>query len=94
MKSVLPPVLVCAFKYTTIYAVIPIRLLRPQVMEWLNQDLVAIHSWYLKWHVMLNPKKTKSMLVSRPRTYASGNGDLILGGEELEEVKRVCVYWG
>ena len=33
---------------TTIYAVIPIRLSRPQVMESLNQNVVEIHSWCLK----------------------------------------------
>ena len=33
---------------TTIYVVIPRSLLRPEVIESLNQDLVVIHSWCLK----------------------------------------------
>ena len=43
---------------TTSYAVIPRLFSRPQVMESLNQDLVALNSWCLKWHMKLNSKKT------------------------------------
>ena len=38
----------------------------------------------------LNPKKTKSMVVSRPLTSAPDYGDLTLGGAELEE--KVSVF--
>ena len=71
---------------TTVYAVIPRPLPRPQVVESLNQDLPVSDSWYLKWHISerLNPKKTKSMVVSWP-----GYGDLILGGAEAEEILGV-----
>ena len=34
-----------------------------------------------------NPKKTKSMVVSRSRIIASGYDDLTLGSAEIEEVK-------
>ena len=71
---------------TTIYPVIPRLLSHPQVMESLNWDLVAIHFWCLKWHMRLNYKKTKLIVVSRSRTYASGYGNLTLGCAELEEV--------
>ena len=50
---------------TTIYAVIYRSLSRRQVMESLNQDLAAINPWCLKWYMRLNPKKTKSIVVSR-----------------------------
>ena len=70
---------------TTIYAVIPRPLLRSQVMNSLNQNFAAINSWCLKWHMRLNPKKTRSMLVSRSRTIAPGYGDLTLIGAEFEE---------
>ena len=50
---------------TTVYAVIPRQLSRPQVMELPNLDLVAVHFWGLKWHIKLNPKKTKSTVISR-----------------------------
>ena len=55
---------------TTIYAVIPRSLSRPQVMESLNQDLIAVNN--LKWHLSLNPKNTKSMVVSRSQASAPG----------------------
>ena len=35
----------------------------------------------------LNPKKTKSMMVSQSPTYAPGYGDLIRGNAELEEIQ-------
>ena len=76
---------------TTIYAVIPKSLSWPQVMESLNQDLTAINSWCLKLHMRLNPKKTKSMVVSRFRTIAPSYGALTLGGTELEDEKSLRI---
>ena len=76
---------------TTIYAVIPGPLSRRQLMESLNQDLAVINSWCLTWHIMLNLKKTKSIAVSQSRISASGNGNLTLGGTELEEAKSLCI---
>ena len=60
---------------TAIYAVLPRLFLRPRVKKSLNQDLATIYSFRLMWHIKLNPKKTKSMMVSRSRTYAFGYGD-------------------
>ena len=60
-------------------------------MKSLNQDLAAINSWCLQSHMRLNPKKTKSIVVSRSRTRAPGYGDLTLGGAELEELKSLCI---
>ena len=60
-------------------------------MELLKQDLAAINSWCLQWHMRLNPKKTKFMVVSRFRTIALGYGDLTLGGAKLEEVKSLRI---
>ena len=81
----------CYADDTTIYAIIPRPLSRPQVMELLNQDLAASNFWCLKWHMRLNPKKTKSMVVSRSRTSAPGYDDLTLGGAELEKVKSLRI---
>ena len=39
------------------YAVIPRPLSLSQVMESLNQDLSAINSWGLNWHMRLKSKK-------------------------------------
>ena len=49
---------------TTNYAVIRGPPLPPQVMVSLKQDLAVINSWCLNWHMRLNIKKTKSMVVS------------------------------
>ena len=62
-------------------------------MESLNRDLVAIHSWRLKWHLRLKSKKTKSMAVSRSWSRAPSYGDLTLIVAELEELKS-CVFLG
>ena len=74
---------------TSIYAVIPRSLLRPQVMESLNQYLAAIDTWRLKWHMRLNPKNTKSMVVNGFQSYSPGYGDLILSGVELAAVRSL-----
>ena len=79
---------------TTSYAVIPRPFLRPQVTESLNRNLVSIHYWCLKWHMRLNPNRTKSMMISRSRTYAPAYGDLTLHGAELEEGKSLRVFGG
>ena len=73
----------CNADRTTIFAVIPRSLSRHQEIESLNEDLATIYSLCLKWHVRLNPKKNKSMMVSRSRTYALSYDDLTLGGAEI-----------
>ena len=49
---------------TTIYAVIRTQHSCPQVMKSLNQDLASIEPWCLKWHMRLNSKKAKSIVVN------------------------------
>ena len=72
-----------------LYVVIPRQLLHPQVMESLNHDSAAIDSRCLKWHMRLNPKKTKSMVVSQSRIYVSGYGDF--SAEKLCEGELCCL---
>ena len=76
---------------TKVNAAIPRRLSRPRVMESLNQDLGAKYFWCLKGHMRLNPEKTKSMVVSRSRTYAPGYGDHTLGGAKLEGIRSMRI---
>ena len=78
---------------TTIYTVIPEPLSRASVIISLHQYLAAINSWCLKWHMRLNPRKAKSMMVSRSRTRALGYVDLTLGSTEFEEVKSLRNLW-
>ena len=42
---------------TTIYVNIPGQFSQPQVMESLNQDLAALNSWCLKWHMRSTLRK-------------------------------------
>ena len=50
--------------------------------------------WRLRWNMRLNPKKTKSMVLSRSRPSSLGYDDLSLGCVELEELYIVCVFLG
>ena len=71
-----------------------IQLFLEWFLKWWNrwiQDLEAINSWCLKWHMRLNPKKTESIVINRSRTSAPGYGELTLGGAELEEVKSLRI---
>ena len=77
---------------TTIYVIIPRPFSRSQLVELMNQYLVAINSWCLKWHIRLKPKKKKSIVGSRSWTSAFGYSDLTLGGTELEEVKGLRFF--
>ena len=76
---------------TTIYSVTPRLLSRSQVRKLLNYDLAVINSLCLKWHMILNPKKMKSVLVSRSRATAPDYGDLTYGGAELDKVKSLLI---
>ena len=71
---------------TTNCVVIPRPLSHPQVIKSLNLDLAVMYSLSLKWHMRLNARKTKSMVISRSRTNNSGYGDLTRYGEELEKI--------
>ena len=41
---------------------------RPAVAASLNRDLARIQEWCNQWCMILNPSKTKALVVSRPRT--------------------------
>ena len=44
----------------------------------LNSDLARIQKWYNHWCMILNPNKTKALVVSRSRTVNSPHCDLVL----------------
>ena len=78
---------------TTICAVIPRPVSRPQVLKLLNLNLTVTNSWCLKRHMLLNHKKTKSTVVRGSRTIAIGYGNLTLSGADIEEAKSLY-SWG
>ena len=45
----------------------------------------------VKWHMRLNFRKTKYLVVSWSRTNALGYGDLTLGGAELEKINSLRI---
>ena len=49
---------------------------RPAVADSLNRDLPGIQEWCNHWCVILNPNKTKALVVSISRTVSPPNGDL------------------
>ena len=71
--------------------VIPRLLSCIEVMESLSQELTAIDSWCLKWHMRLNSKKAKSRAVSRSWAYVPDYGDLSLFDAEREELKSMRI---
>ena len=53
---------------------------RPAVAASLNRDLAKIQEKCNHWCLILNPNKTKALMVSRSRTVNPPHGDLVLSG--------------
>ena len=51
---------------------------RPAVAASLNRDLARIQEWCNHWGMILNPNKTKALVVIRSRTANPPHGDLVL----------------
>ena len=64
----------------TLLAVVHKPADRPAVAACLNRDLARIQEWCNHWCMILNPNKTKALVVSRSRTVNSPHGDLVLSG--------------
>ena len=61
---------------STLLAVIRRPSDRPTVAASVNRDLARIHEWFGHWCMLLNPKKSKALVVSRSRTVYLPHGDL------------------
>ena len=64
---------------STLLAVIRRPSDRPTVAASVNRDLARIHEWCGRC-MLLNPKKSKDLVVSRSRTLYTPHGDLGLAG--------------
>ena len=51
---------------------------RPAIAASLNCDLARIQEWCSHWGMIMNPNKTKALVVSRSRTVNPPRGDLVL----------------
>ena len=53
---------------------------RPAVAASFNRDLARIQEWFNHWCMILNPYKTKALVVSRSQTVSLPHVDLVLYG--------------
>jgi hypothetical protein len=58
---------------------------RPDVEASLLRDLHAIEQWCSNWGMLLNPKKTKSLIISRSRTVVPPHASLSFDGVPIED---------
>ena len=56
---------------------------RPAVAASLNRDLTKIREWCSHWCMILNPNKTKVLVVNRSRAVNPPSGDLVLSGVSI-----------
>ena len=68
---------------STLMAVVRKPADRPTVAASLNRDVPRIQEWCNHWCMMLNPNKTKALIVSRSRTVNSPFGNLVLFGDSI-----------
>ena len=76
---------------STLVAVVPSVRDRAAARESLNRDLQRMKMWCHRWDMMLNPEKTKTMIVSRSRTIIPSHGPLLLDGVELTNSDSLCI---
>ena len=66
------------------------RILHPRdrayVAASLNDDLVVISDWCSMWGMLVNPSKTRGMLISQSRTVEPLFPDLVVDGTVVEMV--------
>ena len=60
---------------------------RPAVAASLNRELAMIQESCNYWSTILNPNKTKALVVSRSRTVYPPHGDLVMSGVSICESK-------
>ena len=82
------------FAYTddsTLLAVVRKPTDRPAVAASLNRDLARIQEWCNHWCMILNPNKTKALVVSRYRTVSPPHGDLFLSGVSIRASQNLDI---
>ena len=69
---------------STLLAEVPEPGSRVQTVLSLNRDLARIGDWCKRWGRLVNPMKTKTLLISRSRTLAHISPNLVLDGTVVE----------
>ena len=64
---------------------------RSSVAASLNDDLAVISDWCSRWGMLVNPSKTRGMLISRSRTVEPLFPDLLIDGSAVEMVSQLKI---
>ena len=64
---------------------------RLSVAASLNDDLAVISDWCSRWGMLVNPSKTRGMLISRSRTVEPLFPDLLIDGSVVEMVSELKI---
>ena len=64
---------------------------RSSVAASLNEDLAVISDWCSRWGMLVNPSKTRGMLISRSRTVEPLFPDLMIDGSVVEMVSELKI---
>ena len=68
---------------STLLAVIRKSADRPAVAASIHRDLAGILEWCNHWCMILNPYKTKALVVSSSRTVSPPHGDFVFSGVSI-----------
>ena len=66
---------------------------RPAVAASLSMDLTRIQEWCNHWYMILNPNKTKVLVVSRSWTVNPPHGDLVLSGVSIRASSNLDILY-
>ena len=76
---------------TTLPCFVPHPRDRSSVAASLNDDLAVISDWCSRWGMLVNPSKSRGMLISRSRTVEPLFSDLLIDGSVVEMVSELKI---
>ena len=91
LPGLLQNVLVGYADYSTLLCRIPHPRDRSSVAASLNDDLAVISDWCSRWGMLVNPSKTRGMLISCSRTVEPLFPDLVVDGTVVEMVSELKI---
>ena len=91
LPGLLQNVLVGYADDSTLLCRIPHPRERSFVAASLNDDLAVISDWCSRWGMLVNPSKTREMLISRSRTIEPLFPDLVMDGSVVEMVSELKI---
>ena len=91
LPGLLLNVLVSYADDSTLLCSIPHPRDRSCVAASLNDDLAVISDWCSRWGMLVNPSKTRGMIISRSRTVESLFPDLVIDGSVVEMVSELKI---